>query len=117
MELTVITELERDTLAEDISAAWPRVETGEASVEEVQALALRVFDRLGVVGLDRWEKHHFVWVLKGLAMNRQDPALGLHTALHGVEQAIAPADARETPPDLTLDELNPSQLRDWVAAA
>jgi hypothetical protein len=114
----VIETDERRALGAAINEMWPKLESGGASLEEVRDLALRVFDRLGgVSGLDRWEKHHFVWVLKGLATSRQTPGAGLYTALHGVEQALAPAEAREQTLDPTLDELNEADLREWVAAA
>jgi hypothetical protein len=108
---------ERHSLGAAVDQLWPRIDSGEASLEEVRALALKVFDRLGVSGLDRWEKHHFIWVLKGLATSREQPGAGLYTALHGVEQALAPADARVTPDDPQLDEISENDLRQWVAAA
>lgn len=109
---------ERTRLVAAIEAIWPRVETGEASFEEVRDIALRVFDRLGAVtGLDTWEKHHFVWVLKGLTLNRQNPKAGLHTALHGLEQTLAAPEDRLAVADPTLEDLQDRDLRDLVAAA
>ncbi len=106
----------RRELTAAVQALWPKIESNEASLEEVRDLALRVFDQIGVTGLDRWEKHHFVWVLKGLATGRENPGVGLYTALHGVEQALAPAEERE-PVDDTIDQINPRDLRTWMAAA
>ena len=57
----MINEQERDRLTGEIAKIWPRVESGEATLEEVRRTALSVFDRLGSVGaLDAWEKHHFI---------------------------------------------------------
>jgi hypothetical protein len=106
----------RVALAADVQALWPKIDSNEASLEEVRDLALRVFDQIGVKGLDRWEKHHFVWVLKGLATGRENPGTGLYTALHAVEQALAPSDERE-PVDETIDQINARDLRTWMAAA
>ena len=99
------------------SSLWPRIERNEASLEEVRDLALMVFDRLKPAGLDRWEKHHFVWVLKGLAAGRQQPGVGLYTALHGVEQALEPLETREPLVDQAVDQVSQADLREWVAAA
>lgn len=112
----MIDEGERGRLAGEIAAVWPRVESGEAGLDEVRRVALTVFDRLGAVGgLDAWEKHHFVWVLKGLKLNREEPQAGLHTALHGLEQTIAPHGEREQVADISA--LRDRDLRDLVAAA
>lgn len=114
----MIDEKERDRLSGEIAAIWPRVESGDASLDEVRRVALSVFDRLGAVGgLDGWEKHHFIWVLKGLKLNREEPKAGLVTALHGLEQTLAPHDDREQIADPSLARLNDHDLRDLVAAA
>ncbi|MGE3302294.1 MAG: hypothetical protein AB7M12_04205 [Hyphomonadaceae bacterium] len=111
-------ESERARLTALVDGIWPRVEAGDATLEEVRATALSVFDRLGAVGgLDRWEKHHFVWVLKGLALNRAHPGAGLHTALRGLEQTLAPPEARAAVADPELDGLEDGDLRELVAAA
>jgi hypothetical protein len=113
----VIDQKERDRLSGEIAAIWPRVESGEAGLDEVRRVALSVFDRLGVNGLDGWEKHHFIWVLKGLKLNREEPKAGLHTALHGLEQTLAPHDDREQVADPSLSALGDRDLRELVAAA
>ena len=114
----MINPKERDRLSGEIAAIWPRVESGEASLDEVRRVALLVFDRLGEVGgLDGWEKHHFIWVLKGLKLNREEPRAGLHTALHGLEQTLAPHTERDQVADASLAGLNDNDLRDLVAAA
>lgn len=108
---------ERRALRAAIDALWPRIEKNEASPDEVRELALTVFDRLKPAGLDRWEKHHFVWVLKGLAAGRETPGAGLYTALHGVQQALEPLEMREPLSDPTVDQVSQADLREWVAAA
>lgn len=114
----MINEQERDRLSGEIAKIWPRVESGEATLEEVRRTALGVFDRLGSVGaLDAWEKHHFIWVLKGLKLNRERPGAGLTTALHGLEQTLAPHHTREQVADPSLSALPDTDLRDLVAAA
>lgn len=108
---------DHNALRAAVDALWPKIDSGESTLEEVRDLALRVFDRLGVKGLDPWEKHHFVWVLKGLATSRENPGNGLYTALHGVEQALAPQEERDAAADTTMDAINERDLRAWVAAA
>jgi hypothetical protein len=117
MEFPVMETEERRALRTAIEALWPRIEKNEASLEEVRDLALTVFDRLKPAGLDRWEKHHFVWVLKGLATSRQTPGAGLYTALHGVELALVPPETRDAAVDDSIDQVSQADLREWVAAA
>lgn len=113
----MIEDKERDRLSAEIAAIWPRVESGEAEIDEVRGVALSVFDKLGVSGLDAWEKHHFVWVLKGLKLNRQEPKAGLATVLHGLEQTLAPHEHRQVIADPSLSGLGDQDLRSLVAAA